>query len=220
MIAGLAELCAGAVSMGLGGFLSAQAEGEHYSHTERSTEERVSRSCEGELSSEVLEILQPYGVPRELAEQVAHSLQDAEAKKQQQRLQAKQVKGNVSGFAEEELANRGLTPFLLRLGQGLEPVSPTRSLRSAINIGFSYAIGGLIPLLPYFFFEKVINALYISIAITAFALLIFGVVKHRFTGGKMSVKAYSWSAVTTLAVGGMAAASSWAAVRLLEGPSN
>lgn len=215
MIAGLAELCAGAISMGLGGFLSAQAEGEHYLHTERSTEERVARSCEGELSSEVLEILQPYGVPRELAEQVAQALQDAEAKKQ---MQPREGKG--SAFDEEELAVRGLTPFLLRLGQGIEPVSPTRSLRSAINIGFSYAVGGLIPLLPYFFFEQVINALYLSIAITAFVLLIFGIVKHRFTGGKMSVKAYTWSAVTTLAVGGMAAASSWALVRLLEGSSN
>ncbi|KDN51445.1 DUF125-domain-containing protein [Tilletiaria anomala UBC 951] len=213
VIAGLAELIAGAVSMGIGGFLSAQAEGEHYKHQERSTAERVARSCDGEIVSEVLEILQPYGVPDELAGKVASALQQAEARKQQQMQQEQ-----IQRVPVEELASHGLTPFLLRLGQGLEPVSPLRSLQSAVNIGAGYAVGGIIPLAPYMIFEEVREALYASIVITAIVLLLFGVVKHRLTGGRMSVKAYAWSALTTLAVGGMAAASSWAIVRALEGP--
>ena len=118
--------------MGIGGFLAAQAEGAHYAHVEASTHARLQRSCEGEISSEVLDILEPYGVPPQLAEKVAEALQQAERRRQEESRRTK------------EAESTGLTPFLLRLGQGLEPVEPTRSLRSALNIGASYAVGGLV----------------------------------------------------------------------------
>lgn len=111
----------------------------------------------------------------------------------------------------------GLTPFLLRLGQGLEPVSPSRAWQSALIIGTSYFLGGLLPLFPYIFLSSVQDALTVSVAVTALTLLVFGVVKQRCTGGKSDMRGYTYGALSTLAVGGLAAGASWAIVRALEG---
>lgn len=213
VIAGVAELTSGAISMAIGGYLSAQAEKEHYDHSQVNTAGRVAQSCDEQLQSEVLEILAPYGIVGPVASQVASQLQQAEANKQVT-LQA------ASRADERELLvnTRGLTPFLLRLGQGLEPVSSERSFRSAINIGVAYLLGGLVPLTPYFFLATAIQGLIASTIITGITLLLFGVAKHRVTGGEASAASYAWSAVTTLAVGGAAAASSWLIVKMLEGP--
>lgn len=214
VIAGVAELTSGAISMAIGGYLSAQAEKEHYDHSEVNTAGRVAQSCDEQIQSEVLDILAPYGIVGPVASQVAEQLQQAEAAKQQRLVQA------ASKHEREELAARGITPFLLRLGQGLEPVSSERSTRSALNIGVAYLVGGLVPLTPYFFFATAIQGLIASTIITGITLLLFGVAKHRVTGGDASAKSYAWSALSTLAVGGAAAASSWFIVKMLEGPDS
>lgn len=213
VIAGVAELTSGAISMAIGGYLSAQAEKEHYDHSEVNTAGRVAQSCEEQIQSEVLDILAPYGIVGPIASQVAEQLQQAERVKQERLALATRDE-------REELEGRGITPFLVRLGQGLEPVSSERSTRSAINIGLAYLVGGLVPLSPYFFLATALQGLIASTIITGITLLLFGVAKHRVTGGEASVKSYSWSAVTTLAVGGAAAASSWLIVKMLEGPES
>jgi len=118
---------------------------------------------------------------------------------------------------DQDLESAGLTPFLLKLGEGLEPVSTSRLYISALTIGLSYFIGGIIPLLPYMFVEQASKALFLSVVITGLILLIFGVVKQRVTGGEGGVKGYAYGAVSTLAVGGLAAGASWLIVGLLEG---
>lgn len=111
----------------------------------------------------------------------------------------------------------GLTPFLLRFGEGQEEVPNSRLLISALTIGFSYAVGGIIPLVPYFCFETVLHAFYASIGVTAATLVIFGIVKAYFTGSRIGWKGYTKSALATLAIGGMAAGSAYGISRAIEG---
>lgn len=95
---------------------------------------------------------------------------------------------------------------------------PTRRLyASAFTIGMGYLLGGAIPLLPYFFIPKAHIALMYSSLFTGIVLLVFGAVKARVTGaaGK-GAGGYVWGAVSTLAVGGAAAAAAYAIVALLE----
>jgi vacuolar iron transporter family protein len=95
---------------------------------------------------------------------------------------------------------------------------PTRRLYlSAITIGLGYLMGGVIPLIPYFLIPKAHIALVYSSILTGIVLLIFGAVKARVTGaaGK-GVGGYVWGAVSTLAVGGGAAAAAYGIVALLE----
>lgn len=70
---------------------------------------------------------------------------------------------------------------------------------------------------PYIFLSSVQDALAVSVAVTALTLLVFGVVKQRCTGGKSDMRGYTYGALSTLAVGGLAAGASWAIVRALEG---
>ncbi|PWN21120.1 DUF125-domain-containing protein [Microstroma glucosiphilum] len=196
VIAGLAELVSGAISMGVGGFLSAQAELQHYEWTKRQTRERMARSCSSAVTDEINDILSPYGIPTDVAALVASKL----------RL-----------YPDEEAEEKGLTPFILRLGEGLEPVSTSRAWQSAVTIGLSYFLGGLLPLFPYILLDTTRTALFTSIAVTGLVLMIFGVLKTKFTGGEEGLKGYGYGAVSTLAVGGLAAGASWLIVRSLEG---
>jgi VIT1/CCC1 family predicted Fe2+/Mn2+ transporter len=134
----------GAISMGVGGLLSAQAEVQHYRFQSRATSERVRRSCSGEMEREVIEILGPYGVPAELASQVAARLQRVEAD------ECGTPVGELPPPAAAAVRSdgltgpsRGLTPFILRLGEHLEEVEDARVWQSALVIGASYFIGGL-----------------------------------------------------------------------------
>jgi len=96
---------------------------------------------------------------------------------------------------------------------------PTRRLYvSAFTIGMGYLLGGLIPLLPYFFIPHAHRALLYSCLLTGIVLLVFGAVKSRVTGAGVGAKGYVWGAVSTLLVGGAAAGAAYAIVKLLEGP--
>jgi VIT1/CCC1 family predicted Fe2+/Mn2+ transporter len=213
VLGGLAELIAGAISMGIGGFLASQAERDHYRYLRRTTTSRVLRSCDGEMQREVHAILGPLGVKQELSTLVANAL-----------LQVEEDTHGVGGdghASEEESGLRwskevGLSAFLLKFGEGLEEVPDRRMYISAFTIGMGYLVGGFIPLLPYFFVEKASQGLLISSIITAVVLLIFGTVKARVSGAARKKRDYVWGAVSTLLVGGGAAAVAYGVVALLE----
>ncbi|KAH9017357.1 DUF125-domain-containing protein [Lactarius deliciosus] len=183
VLGGIAELIAGAISMGIGGFLASQAERDHYRFLRRTTKARVLRSCDGEMEREVHAVLGAVGVDKKVSRQVAHSLLEAESGERS------------SGLPDEEHGLRwsqsvGITEFLLNLARASEV--PTRRLYvSAFTIGMGYLLGGTIPLLPYFFIPKAHTALMYSSILTGIVLLVFG------AGG------YVWGAVSTLAVGCM-----------------
>ena len=229
MLGGIAELIAGAISMGIGGFLASQAERDHYRFLRRTTKARVLRSCDGEMEREVHAVLGAVGIDEKVSRQVAHSLLEVESTVEQD-----------NGIGDEERGLKwsqsvGITEFLLKFGEGLGASSllyypythqprfaeevPTRRLYvSAFTIGMGYLLGGAIPLLPYFFIPKAHIALMYSSLFTGIVLLVFGAVKARVTGaaGK-GAGGYVWGALSTLAVGGAAAAAAYGIVAMLEG---
>ncbi|GAA5881956.1 hypothetical protein JCM3774_002088 [Rhodotorula dairenensis] len=255
--AGVAELVSGALSMGVGGYLSAQAERDHYRYLRKQTRERVMRSCAGEMEREVNAILSPLGVDSSLSRRVAGALLSVEATlpppqeppsifrqclnavarrprfsqldngngdSERSRLlpttaavAAAGRKPDGTSGEEEDEDEKGLTAFLLKFGEGLEETTDARLFISAITIGVSYFLGGLVPLLPYFFLHLALDALWWSIGITTFVLLVFGVFKTYFTGAAIGVTGYAYGAISTLLVGGAAAAASFGIVRALEG---
>ncbi|CEH18090.1 Uncharacterized membrane protein [Ceraceosorus bombacis] len=221
VVAGMAELVSGAISMGVGGLLSAQAELQHYRYLSRATSDRVRQSCAGEMEREVISILSPFGVPADVAGLVADKLLNVEERECSHVADLpRPVSSRPERFVRSDGLqgpSRGLTPFILRLGEGLEEVQDGRVWQSAITIGASYFIGGFIPLLPYIFITTVSEALTWSIIITGIILLLFGVAKQRFAGGATDVRGLAWGAISTLAVGASAAAASFAIVRALEG---
>ncbi|KAF9230362.1 VIT family-domain-containing protein [Melanogaster broomeanus] len=177
VLGGIAELIAGAISMGIGGFLASQAERDHYRFLKRHTSSRVLRSCEGEMEREVYAILGPAGVDERTSQAVTKCLRDVEY----------DTGSNLPPADEETQLLRwkpemGLTHFLLKFGEGLQEVPTIRLYTSAITIGLGYLVGGIIPLLPYFFFDQAHVALLYSCLLTGLVLLIFGAIKARVTG--------------------------------------
>ena len=118
--------------MGVGGYFSTKAERDNYRYLLRQTRERVERSCSGALEHELFTILSPFGVTFEDALQIAQRLQEAERIHQ--------------GEHDDNLNTGALTSFLLRFGEAVEIVSTWRVYASALTIGLSYFMGGLIPM--------------------------------------------------------------------------
>jgi VIT1/CCC1 family predicted Fe2+/Mn2+ transporter len=154
--AGLAEVAAGSVAMGLGGYLAAKGDSEHY-HNERLREEREIREIPEKEAEEVSEVLQQYGMTAEESTPVVTALQRRP---------------------------RAWVDFMMRFELGLEEPDPRRALKSASTIAFAYVAGGLIPLSPYFAVRTAGTGLLFSVAVTALALAVFGYIKGRFTGTK------------------------------------
>jgi VIT1/CCC1 family predicted Fe2+/Mn2+ transporter len=152
--AGLAEIAAGSIAMGLGGYLAARSDAEHYA-SERLREEReVVDKTEAERE-EVRVLFREYGVPEDAIAPVVTAL---------------------------EARPKAWVDFMMRFELGLEAPDPKRALASALTIAFAYMAGGLVPLAPYFFTPEAHRALGISVGFTLVALLVFGYVKGRFTG--------------------------------------
>ena len=151
--AGLAEVAAGAIAMGLGGFLAAKTDEEHYA-SELAREEREIVELPQKEIAEVEEVFLSYGLD-----------------------QAK-AKPLVDAICADP---RRWVDFMMRFELGLEKPDPARAATSAVTIAGSYVAGGLVPLAPYFFFDNVIKGLGVSILVTLLALLIFGYIKGRFT---------------------------------------
>jgi VIT1/CCC1 family predicted Fe2+/Mn2+ transporter len=152
--AGLAEVAAGAIAMGLGGYLAARSDADHYA-SERRREEREIRDVPDREVAEVVGLLQTYGVSAEASAPVIDAL-----------------KARPSAW----------TDFMMRFELGLEEPDPARALRSALTIAGAYIAGGLIPLAPYMMLHDVGAALPWSIGTTGIALAVFGYVKGMFTG--------------------------------------
>jgi VIT1/CCC1 family predicted Fe2+/Mn2+ transporter len=152
--AGLAEIAAGSIAMGLGGFLAARSDAEHYA-SERRREEMEVREIPAAEAREVADVLASYGVSAEAAAPVVRALQE-----------------RPDAWID----------FMMRFELGLEKPDPKRALVSAGTIAGAYVAGGLIPLAPYFVFTNAARALTLSVAFTLFALLVFGYVKGHFTG--------------------------------------
>jgi VIT1/CCC1 family predicted Fe2+/Mn2+ transporter len=180
---GLAEIAAGAIAMGLGGYLAARSDVEHYAK-ERATEEKEVEVIPDKEKEEVEQVLLTYGLEK-----------------------------NQSKLVAEALSKRpeAWIDFMMRFELGLEKPDPKRALRSALTIGLSYIVGGLIPLAPYMLISNAGSALMFSVIFTLFALLIFGYVKGRFTGGH-PIR----SALQTALIGGLAAAAAFGLAKLIS----
>jgi VIT1/CCC1 family predicted Fe2+/Mn2+ transporter len=151
--AGLAEVAAGAIAMGLGGYLAARTDAEHFA-SERAREERETREMPEAEAAEVADVFRSYGLDDGTVAKVVNALR-ADRKR--------------------------WVEFMMRFELGLEEPDPRRATRSALTIALSYVAGGLIPLAPYFFLPSVRSALIGSVVVTLLALLVFGYVKGRFT---------------------------------------
>jgi VIT1/CCC1 family predicted Fe2+/Mn2+ transporter len=154
VLAGLAEIAAGSIAMGLGGFLAAQGDAQHYA-SERLREEREVIERTRDEEEEIYEIFDAYGVGRPDALPVLEAL-----------------KRNPQAWVD----------FMMRFELGLEKPQRGRASRSAVTIAVSYIVGGLIPLLPYMLLADGLAALKVSVVTTLLALLVFGGVKGRLTG--------------------------------------
>jgi VIT1/CCC1 family predicted Fe2+/Mn2+ transporter len=152
--AGLAEIAAGSIAMGLGGYLATRSEIEHYA-SEKSREEQEIIEKPAAERAEVEEIFSGYGLS---AEQVA-PLVDALSKRP-----------------------KDWVDFMMRFELGLEEIEPARARSSALTIAGAYICGGLIPLLPYMLLKNASSALLLSAAFTLVALFAFGFAKGHFTG--------------------------------------
>jgi VIT1/CCC1 family predicted Fe2+/Mn2+ transporter len=152
--AGLAEVAAGAIAMGLGGYLASHSDTEHY-NSERAREEREVIDMKEAERQEVLDVFRAYGVTDEQAKPVVDALES-----------------NPKAWVD----------FMMQFELGLEKPEPTRARNSALTIAMSYIVGGLVPLSPYMLLHNGHAALETSIGVTLLALLIFGYVKGRFTG--------------------------------------
>lgn len=181
--AGFAEIAAGAIAMGLGGFLAAKSEREHY-HNEKERERREVKEVPHMEELEIYELMEEYGVTKEECTPLMNAL-----------------KRNPTAWVN----------FMMKFELGLEEPDPKRSIYSAVTIGGSYIVGGLIPLMPYIVIEDVKEALLISVIITLLALFVFGFVKGKFTGIKPL-----WSGIETMFIGGTAAAAAFFIASLFE----
>lgn len=152
--AGMAEIAAGSIAMGLGGYLAAKTDIEHYS-SELAREVRETHEIPAEEEKEVAEVFRGFGLSEE------------------------QIGPVVAAISSEP--NRWVE-FMMRFELGLERPDPRRASRSALTIGAAYIAGGLIPLAPYMALRAPFTALGFSVGITVVALLIFGYVKGVFTG--------------------------------------
>ena len=152
--AGLAEIAAGSIAMGLGGYLAAKSDAEHY-FSERVREELEVKEKPDIEATEVAEVFQSYGLTAEESKPIVEALR-------------KRPEAWID--------------FMMRFELGLEKPDPKRAFISAATIAGAYIAGGFVPLGPYTVFSTASAALKISVIITLIALAAFGYVKGRYTG--------------------------------------
>lgn len=180
--AGLAEIAAGSIAMGLGGYLAGRTEIEHYNSEEKREYEEIEKLHEVEIK-ETKEIFAEYGLDDETQEKIAREM-------------AKNPKKWVD--------------FMMRFELGLERPDKNRAHQSAFIIGLSYVVGGLIPLTAYFFTESSQQGLVYSSIITIFCLVVFGLIKSKFTGQPLFK-----GALRVTLVGALAAAAAFGIAKLI-----
>jgi VIT1/CCC1 family predicted Fe2+/Mn2+ transporter len=171
--AGLAEIAAGSIAMGLGGYLAAKSDAEHYAK-EREREKREVAEIPHEEMREVAEVFQAYGLSEDETWPIVQALK-------------RQPKNWID--------------FMMRFELGLEKPNPRRALTSALTIAGAYVAGGFIPLAPYIVTPTASVALLFSVVLTLAALLLFGFVKGRFTGTRPIRSALQTAFIGSVAAG-------------------
>ena len=134
VLGGVAELIAGAISMGIGGFLASQAERDHYRYLRNHTAQRVIKSCAGEMEREVAEVLAPVGVDDKTCRAVARCLRDVEVDSQGNGTLSTGGGTDPENVGLKWSRDVGLTAFLLRFGQGLGMYTYFFSLNISLRI--------------------------------------------------------------------------------------
>jgi VIT1/CCC1 family predicted Fe2+/Mn2+ transporter len=176
--AGLAEIAAGSIAMGLGGYLAAKSDAEHYAKEHEREKREVVEIPEEEMR-EVAQVFHSYGLSDEESAPIVEAL-------------AKHPKKWVD--------------FMMRFELGLEKPDPKRALASALTIAASYMVGGLIPLAPYIVTAylkqaNLVAALLFSVGVTLIALLVFGFVKGHYTGTRPARSALQTALIGSVAAG-------------------
>ncbi len=169
--AGLAEIAAGSIAMGLGGYLAARTDAEHYA-SEYDREVRETEELPEEEEAEVARVFRGYGLKEETVKLVTDAI-CADRKR--------------------------WIDFMMKFELGLEEPNPNRARASALTIALSYIAGGMVPLAPYFFLRSVHTALIASVVVTLLALLVFGYIKGRYTTPRPGRSAWQTMAVGGLA---------------------
>ena len=183
VIAGIAEIVAGSIAMGLGGYLAGKTENDHYNSELRREYEEVERIPEME-KKEVRDFFENLGLSEDI-----------------------QIK------ATEEIAKdkKQWVDFMMKFELGLEKPDPRRATKSALNIGLSYAVGGIIPLSPYFFIADSREALKFSAVATLICLFVFGYFKSKITGVPVLA-----GALKVMFIGALAAAAAFSVALLFK----
>jgi VIT1/CCC1 family predicted Fe2+/Mn2+ transporter len=179
--AGMAEIVAGAIAMGLGGYLAAKVNVEHYA-SEREREERETVEMPEQEEAEVSQILRSYGLDEASVTSLVRSL---------------------------SADRRKWNDFMMRFELGLEEPDPRRARTSAWTIALSYMGGGLVPLAPYMVSASVHAGLLGSIGLTLAALVVFGYIKGRFTTARPWRSALQTMLVGALAAGAAFMLAKW-----------
>ncbi len=182
IIAGIAEIAAGSIAMGLGGYLAGKTKQDHYNSELKREYDEVERVPEME-KQEVRDFFKEIGLSKEIQHKAAEEI--AKDKKQ-------------------------WVDFMMKYELGLDEPDPKRAAKSALNIGLSYIVGGIIPLSPYFFINNSTQALKISVIATLICLFVFGYFKSKMTG----VNAFRGAVKVTL-IGAVAAAAAFGIAKLL-----
>jgi VIT1/CCC1 family predicted Fe2+/Mn2+ transporter len=154
VVAGFAEIAAGSIAMGLGGYLAARTDRDHYL-SEREREIRETVELPEKETEEVADVFRGYGMSEE------------------------DLKPVVAAICSDQ---KRWVDFMMRFELGFEEPDPKRARNSAVTIAISYILGGLVPLAPYIVVTDVYQALGVSIVVTLVALFIFGFVKGKLTG--------------------------------------
>jgi VIT1/CCC1 family predicted Fe2+/Mn2+ transporter len=183
VIAGIAEICAGSIAMGLGGYLAGKTEQDYYNTEVKREYYEVDHLRDREIA-ETKEFFSKIGLSEELQEKAAEEI--AKDKKQ-------------------------WVDFMMKYELGLEKPDPRRATKSALNIGISYIVGGLVPLSPYFFLSHPLDGLKISVVVTLLCLFIFGWFKSKITGVNVW-----WGALRVMLIGAAAAGAAFGVAKLFQ----
>lgn len=184
VIAGIAEIAAGSIAMGLGGYLAGKTEQDHYDSEQKREYNEVEHLRDREIA-ETKEFFANIGLSEKLQEQ-----------------------------ATEEIARDKdkWVDFMMKYELGLDKPDPKRARKSALNIGISYIVGGLVPLSPYFFTNDSIEALKLSLVFTLVCLFVFGWFKSKITGIPPLIGGFR-----VMLIGALAAGAAFAVAKLFEG---
>jgi predicted membrane protein (TIGR00267 family) len=182
--AGMAEIVAGSIAMGLGGFLAGKTDADHYNSELKREYEEVDR-VPAQEKEEVKQVFAEFGLSATLQQQIADEMEKDKDK---------------------------WVGFMMKYELGLEKPDPNRARKSALTIGVSYIVGGIIPLSPYVFIHDTVQALYYSCGITLMALFIFGYFKSKLTGQPPIS-----GAIKVVVIGALAAAAAFILARAING---